>query len=119
MWLLCCLSCFGRLNRIIGRQLQLTNSEISSPPRTIRRQTLAQELIKEDIIALLLLHFPVLPFEARKDTVRVFQDLAYHNWSGFADPYLSTKRFDIVEQLVLVRSRVYLSTGLKCMHDGG
>lgn len=72
------------------------------PPPTSNRQILAQELIKEDIIALLLLHFPVLPFEARKDTVRVFGDLAYHNWSGFADPYLSTKRFDVIEQLVLV-----------------
>jgi hypothetical protein len=45
-------------------------------------QVLAQELIKEGIVPLLLQHFRVMPFEARKDTVRVFSDLAYHNWGG-------------------------------------
>lgn len=45
-------------------------------------QVLAQELIKEDVIPLLLQHFPALHFEARKEMVRVFSDLAYHNWAG-------------------------------------
>ena len=64
---------------------------------------LAEHIIKEGMMPLLLDRFTSLPFEARKDGAQVFNNIARHNFGGFADPYIADQHFSIMVQLINVR----------------
>ena len=64
---------------------------------------LAENIIKEGLMPLLLDRFTNLPFEARKDAAQIFNNIARHNHGGFADPYIADQHFSIMEQLINVR----------------
>ena len=66
---------------------------------------LAENIIKEGLMPLLLGRFTNLPFEARKDAAQSFNNIARHNHGGFVDPYIADQHFSIMEQLINVRSR--------------
>ncbi|TFJ80095.1 hypothetical protein NSK_008652 [Nannochloropsis salina CCMP1776] len=61
---------------------------------------LAENIIKEGLMPLLLDRFTNLPFEARKDAAQIFNNIARHNHAGFADPYIADHHFSILEQLI-------------------
>lgn len=63
---------------------------------------LAENIIKEGLMPLLLDRFTNLPFEARKDAAQIFNNIARHNHGGFADPYIADQHFSIMEQLINV-----------------
>jgi hypothetical protein len=63
---------------------------------------LAENIIKEGLMPLLLDRFTNLPFEARKDAAQIFNNIARHNHAGFADPYIADHHFSILEQLINV-----------------
>lgn len=63
---------------------------------------LAENIIKEGLMPLLLDRFTNLPFEARKDAAQIFNNIARHNHAGFADPYIADHHFSILEQLISV-----------------
>jgi hypothetical protein len=71
---------------------------------------LAEHIIKEGMMPLLLDRFTSLPFEARKDGAQVFNNIARHNFGGFADPYIADQHFSIIVQLINVRSLLSLSS---------
>ena len=60
---------------------------------------LAEHVIKEGLMPLLLDHYTHLPFEARKDAASIFNNIARHNHGGFADPYI-VDHFAIIEKLI-------------------
>lgn len=67
---------------------------------------LAENIIKEGLMPLLLDRFTNLPFEARKDAAQIFNNIARHNHGGFADPYIADQHFSIMEQLINVRTHL-------------
>jgi hypothetical protein len=67
---------------------------------------LAENIIKEGLMPLLLDRFTNLPFEARKDAAQIFNNIARHNHGGFADPYIADQHFSIMEQLINVRRQL-------------
>jgi hypothetical protein len=68
---------------------------------------LAENIIKEGLMPLLLDRFTNLPFEARKDAAQIFNNIARHNHGGFADPYIADQHFSIMEQLINVRTHLH------------